>query len=218
MKSLLKKIFFPILRSAYNIYSSKERSYSYEGIKIKVMPGVFHPGFFFSTKILIKYLSTFDLGNKNILELGAGSGLISTYCAKKKALVTASDINPTAIKNLKKNADLNDVKMEVIESDLFDKIEKNIFDFIVINPPYFSKNPKSEKDLAWFCGGDFEYFKKFFIQLKEYKSKDTIVVMILSEDCDLSTIRSIANKNGFQMLIVYQKRIFGEQNYIFRIE
>ena len=83
---------FPILSSVYNIYSAKERSYSYKGIKLKVFPGVFHPGLFFSTKILLEYLSKLDLKNKTVLELGAGSGLISVYCAKQNANCNRNEI------------------------------------------------------------------------------------------------------------------------------
>lgn len=218
IKSFIKKLLFPILKSVYNIYTSKERNYSYKGINVKVMPGVFHPGFFFSTKILLEYISRFDLLKRTVLELGAGSGLISIYCAKQNAIVTASDINPTSIKNILKNAELNNVKLEVIESDLFDKIEMRKFDFIIINPPYFPKNPGNEEELAWFCGNDFQYFKKLFSQLKDYKTEETIVLMILSEDCDLQRITSIANENHFSMNIVFQKKVFGESNQIYRID
>jgi release factor glutamine methyltransferase len=218
MKSIFKKLLFPLLSSVYNIYSSKERSYSYKGISVRVMPGVFHPGLFFSTKLLLEYISKYDLKDKTVLELGAGSGLISIYCARQNAKVTASDINPTAIKNIIKNSELNNVKLEVIESDLFDKIEMSKFDYIIINPPYFPKNPKNKKELAWFCGNDFQYFKKLFAQLNNYKTKDTFVLMILSEDCALQRITSIANENHFSMNIVFQKKVFGESNYIYTIE
>jgi release factor glutamine methyltransferase len=218
MKSFVKKLLFPVLKSAYNIYASKERNYFYKGINVRVMPGVFHPGFFFSTKLLIEYISKFDFNFKKVLELGAGSGLISIYCARQNAKVTASDINPTAIKNIIKNAELNNVKLDVIESDMFDRIEIRKFDYIIINPPYFPKNPKNEEELAWFCGNDFQYFKKFFSQLKDYKTEATIVLMILSEDCDLQRITSITNENHFSMNIVFQKRVFGENNYIYTIK
>lgn len=217
MKSVIKKILFPILKSVYNIYASKERSYSYKGINVRVMPGVFHPGLFFSTKLLLEYISKKELIGKNVLELGAGSGLISIYCARQNAMVTASDINPNAVKNIIKNSELNNVKLEVIESDLFDKIEMRKFDYIIINPPYFPKNPKDEEERAWFCGSDFQYFKKLFAQLNNYKTQETSVLMILSEDCDLQRITSIANENQFSMNIVFQKKVFGEANYIFRI-
>lgn len=217
MKSLLKKIFFPILSSLYKYYSSKKRSYTYKNITINVLPAVFHPGFFFSTKLLIEYLMPFDLSGKKVLELGAGSGLISIYCARKNAITTASDINPTAIKNIEINVQANNVQVETVESDLFDNIAIRNFDYIVINPPYFPKNPKTEKEYAWFCGNDFEYFKKLFSQLNNYKTNETFVLMILSEDCDIKRITSIANENNFKMGIVFQKKVFGEANYIFRI-
>ena len=217
MKLLFKKLLFPLLRFAYNFYSSKERSYSYKGINVRVMPGVFHPGLFFSTKLLIEYISKYDLNDKNVLELGAGSGLISVYCAKQNANITASDINPIAVENINQNAKLNSVIINVVESDLFDRIETKEFNFIIINPPYYPKNPNNDEEFAWFCGNDFQYFKKLFAQLNNYKTQETIVLIILSEDCDLQRIASIANENHFSMNIVFQKKVFGEANYIFRI-
>ncbi|MBK7632455.1 MAG: methyltransferase [Ignavibacteriales bacterium] len=218
MKSFLKKLFFPILKSLYNIYSSKERSYSYKGINVRVMPGVFHPGLFFSTNLLIEYLSKLDLENKTVLELGAGSGLISIYCAKQNAIVTATDINPTAIININKNVELNNVKITAFESDLFDKIKKVNYDYIIINPPYFPKDPKNEKEFAWFCGSDFKYFKKLFSQLNNYRTESNILLMILSEDCDFNRINSIANECNFKLNLVLQKKVLWEQNFIYTIE
>ncbi len=218
VKSFFKKILFPVLSFVYNIYSAKERSYSYKGINVRVMPGVFHPGLFFSTKLLIEYLSKLDLENKTVLELGAGSGLISIYCAKQNAIVTATDINPTAVININKNAKLNNVKITVLESDLFDKIEKENYDYMVINPPYFPKDPTSDKEFAWYCGSDFKYFKKLFSQLNNYRTESNILLMILSEDCDFDRINSIANENNIKLNLVLQKKVLWEQNFIYTIE
>jgi release factor glutamine methyltransferase len=217
VKSFFKKILFPVLSFVYNIYSAKERGYSYKGINVRVMPGVFHPGLFFSTKLLIEYLSKLDLKNKTVLELGAGSGLISIYCAKQNAIVTATDINPTAVININKNAELNNVKITVLESDLFDKIEKENYDYMIINPPYFPKDPTSDKEFAWYCGSDFKYFKKLFSQLNNYRTESN-VLLILSEDCDFNRINSIANECNFKLNLVLQKKVLWEQNFIYTIE
>ncbi len=149
------------------------------------MPGVFHPGLFFSTKLLIEYISKYNLKDKNVLELGAGSGLISVYCAKLKANVTASDINPIAVENINQNEKLNSVNIKVVESDLFDRIETKEFNYIIINPPYYPKNPNNEEELAWFCGNDFQYFRKLFDQMGNYVNSDSKIIMVLSEDCDI---------------------------------
>lgn len=215
--NLTKKILFRIFSRAYKIYSSKERLYKFEGMKLKVFPGVFHPGFFFSTKFLISHLKKYDLKDKKILELGAGSGMISVYCAKNFALVTASDINKTAVENVIANAKLNNCNITVIHSDLFDSIPNQIFDFIIINPPYFPKDASNESELAWFCGSDFKYFEKLFNQLPDFLFPETIVLMVLSEDCDIKRIKSIATKNKIQMKLKERKKFFGEENFIFQL-
>lgn len=218
IKSLTKKLLSPVLKSAYKIYASKDRSYSYKGINVSVMPGVFHPGLFFSTKLLIEFISEFSIKDKRVLELGAGSGLISIFCAKQNAIVTASDINLIAIENIKLNALSNNVSIKIIKSDLFDEIEKQEFDFIIINPPYFPKDPKNESESSWFCGSDFQYFKKLFSQLSSYKTPNSRVLMILSEDCDISRIKSIAKENNFNFSLVFRKKVLWEENFIYRID
>lgn len=217
MKYLFKKILFPVLKSAYNIYASKERSYSYKGINVIVMPGVFHPGLFFSTKLLIEYISKYDLKDKNVLELGAGSGLISVYCTKLKANGTASDINPIAVENIKKNAKLNTVDIKVVESDLFDRIDTKEFNYIIINPPYYPKNPNNDKEFAWFCGNDFQYFRKLFAQIGNYINSDSKIIMVLSENCDIEMIKKIGKQSLFVFTKCYEQKIWGEMNYIFEI-
>ncbi len=89
-----------------------------------------------STKILLKYINQKNVKGKSLLELGAGSGLISLEMSRRGARVTASDISKNAIENIKSNALKNKVLMEVLESDLFDRVGERQFDLIVINPPY----------------------------------------------------------------------------------
>lgn len=137
------KIYKPILAK----YLASTHTYRYRGVRLVVPPEVFHPAFFFSTKLLLKYLGNQPLRGKSLLELGAGSGLISIYAAKKGALVTASDINPIAIQYLEVNRQRNKgVDLEIILSDLFTGIPPRCFDLIAINPPYYKKKPASPKE------------------------------------------------------------------------
>lgn len=214
---ILKKFLFPILTRAYKIYSSKERKYSFKELKLVVYPGVFHPGFFISTKFLISQIDKFNLKGKQLLELGAGSGMISVYCAKHGAVVTASDISFSALENIKTNALLNDCNINIIHSDLFDSIPKQQFDYIIINPPYFPKNPVNESEYAWFCGNEFQYFEKLFRQIEEFLYPQTTALMVLSEDCDIKKIKAIAYKNNVEMKLLESKKFIGEQNFIFQL-
>ncbi len=152
MRNYIKKIIYPFLKLGFNFYNSKPQKYCYENICVNVHPDVFPPKFTFSTKILLDFIKPIDLNNKTFLELGCGSGIISLYASKKGAIVTASDVNKTAIDYLEENAKTNNLKIVTILSDLFESIEENYFDFIIVNPPYYPREPKNIKEKAWFCG------------------------------------------------------------------
>lgn len=173
--------------------------YIYDNLKISILPTVFHPGIFISTLTLLEYLGEIDIKHKTILELGAGSGLISISLAKRGAQVTASDINPIAIQAIQESMAINDVSITLYESDLFSKIPVSTYDFIIINPPYFNKTPKDNWDLAFYCGENFDFFRKLFIQLPDYIRSTSKIIMILNEYCDLPNIKEIARDAGFIM-------------------
>jgi len=216
-KSFLKSFAFRILHPASEKYLSKERSYSYKTITVTVFPGVFHPGFYFSTKLLLKYLENIELNKKYVLELGAGTGLISIFAANKGGFVTASDISLTAVYNIEKNVKMTNANVEVVHSDLFDDIPHRKYDYIIINPPYYKKTPASEKEFAWFGGDDFQYFRKLFDQLSNNIYEKTKVIMILSDEADLVMINSIAEEFNFRMKEVIHKKTWGENHFIFSI-
>lgn len=207
----------PVIRRLARLYTSKERNFSFSDIKVKVKPGVFHPGLFLSTKMLLNFVNNLNLKQKSFLEPGAGTGIISILAAKKGANVYATDISKTAIDNIKLNAGLNNVNIEVIHSDLFENIPEMIFDFIIVNPPYYKKDPQKDEEFAWYCGADHEYFIRLFDSLHRYINKDSKVYMILSEVCDIEAIREIGSAQKFQWKLVKQKSVWGEKNFIYRI-
>ena len=169
MRSLVKYIVARTYKPLLVKYLSKTRTYSWKGITLEIPPEVFHPGFFTSTKILLNYIKHKNFKQNSVLELGAGSGLISIYSAKKGADVTATDINTVAISFLKKNAKRNNVDLIILHSDIFNSIPIRLFDTIIINPPYYKKQPRSNAEYAWYCGENGEYFQKLFKHLKNSK-------------------------------------------------
>jgi release factor glutamine methyltransferase len=211
--------FHPLLKPLSEWYSAKVRSYTFQDITVKVHPGVFHPGLFFSTKIILRYLENLNLQGERILELGAGTGLISIYCFKKKgAQITASDISISAVSNIRENAVLNKAAINVIHSDLFERITPDDFDIIIINPPFYPREVKSEKDHAWFCGRDFQFFKRLFAQIKQKRTSENRILMILSEECDLKEIKRLANEFCFELESVFAEHSLGEENCIYLIK
>ena len=77
---------------------------------------------------------------KYILDVGAGSGLISLQLAQRNpwASITSIEIDPAAAAQAKENIQSSpwSDRMEVICSDFRDYHAENKFDLIVSNPPY----------------------------------------------------------------------------------
>jgi len=217
MRRLLVKTIAPFLRLFAKLYFTKPRRFNYKQIKGVILPTVFHPFFTISTKLLLFFVDTLKVDGKKLLELGCGTGMISCLAAANGGIVTATDINPKAVENARLNAERNHLKVDAFISDLFDNIPQQIFDFIIINPPYYPKDPLTSAEEAWFCGSEFEYFEKLFAQIKNYMDEQSEVYMILSEDCDLDRIQSIGKTQDLRFLAVFSKKRMGEKNFLFRL-
>jgi release factor glutamine methyltransferase len=210
LKYLVTLVYKPILAK----YLSSTRAYRYKGIRLMIPPQVFHPGFFFSTKILLKWLAKEPLKQRSFLELGAGSGLISMYASRMGAKVTATDINPIAVDYLEKNAKANAIRMTILHSDLFASIPVQTFDTVAINPPYFKKTPRSPIDHAWYCGENGEYFDRLFDGLGAYIHGGSQVLLILSDGCDMEMIDRSALRYGWELKRVLTKKNLMETLFI----
>jgi len=75
-----------------------------------------------------------------ILDLCTGSGCIGISCALAfpNAEVSLVDIDPKAIELANRNVELHQLshRVQVLESNLFDALDSQVFDLIVSNPPY----------------------------------------------------------------------------------
>lgn len=219
MRQLLRQVIHLTYRPWLQKYLSRDRAYRYRDTDIIVKAGVFHPGFFYSTKMLLDFLlKEGGLEGKSLLELGCGSGLISVVAARNGAVVTASDISLTALKNTTLNCRINNVDALVLESDLFDQIPLQQFDWILINPPYYLKDPEKPADYAWYCGRGMEYFKKLFNGLRGYLHPASQALMVLSDVCDIRQVKKVAGDQGFKLAMKEQKRKGLEWNFVYGLE
>ena len=197
----------------------RKTSLIYNDVKVEVLPDVFNPRFFTSSQLLIdRVLNLENQYGKTVLELGCGAGVASLLAAKNGMKVTATDINPIAVEGLTRNAENNRIKLQAIVSDLFNSVPKVKFDYLLINPPFYPKNPSEIKDNRWFCGANFDYFEILFIELQVFTSNESIVWMTLSDDCEIDLIEKIARKHQWIFELVETRKQVMEKNYLFQLK
>ncbi len=180
-------------------------------IKIEIDEGVYSPDH--DTYLLLDIVDV-DKGEE-VLEIGSGSGIISLHCSKKGPKVTAVDKDEKALENTNKNAELNDIELDVKRSDLFSDIDKK-FDVIIFNPPYLPKHEDLEIDDRWDGGerGD-EVILQFLKEVKFYLNENGRIYLCFSDMAPLDNINStieqnfeVENKEGknfrFETLYVYK--------------
>ena len=79
------------------------------------------------------------------LDIGTGSGCISIALAKhSKATISAIDISEMALKVAKKNAAINEVKIDFIQQNVLRSSSLSKVDVIVSNPPYVLESEKQK--------------------------------------------------------------------------
>ncbi|MDD4894682.1 MAG: peptide chain release factor N(5)-glutamine methyltransferase [Candidatus Omnitrophica bacterium] len=119
------------------------------GLEFKLAPDVLIPRP--ETEILvektIEMARSPEVAARSILDIGTGSGCIAVSLAKNLpgVEITAVDICEKAIKIARRNALLNNVKINFLKSDLFDnrQLKADNYGIIVSNPPYI---PAAEID------------------------------------------------------------------------
>jgi release factor glutamine methyltransferase len=207
---LFNKLFLRLYGRWVLYYIRRERHFKYAGLSLKIPAGVFHPGLFFSTKVLINFLQKVDFQGKTLLDLGTGSGILALYAAKRGARATAVDINPRAVETARANALSNKLSIALIQSDLFLNIESQQFDIVLINPPYYAAKPGDQADFAFFAGEQLEYFEQLFVQMPSFLGANSRVWMVISKDCNLALIERYARESGFRLMLEEEKRVWSK--------
>jgi len=156
------------------------------------------------------------VSEKKILELGCGNCYNSFFCANKGAFVTASDINYEAIKQGKESAKTQNLKIEFVESNMFENIKDNFFDLIFFNPPYLVSDNIEDITVDGLEKG--RYFIDLFInQFAKHMSPTGIALLLHTDYNDLNETKQKLKKQGFKADIIEQEKLFFEELYILKI-
>jgi len=162
----------------------------------------------------------------SILDIGTGTGCIPISLAKNliKSSISAIDISQKALHIAKKNALLNDTKIDFFEMDILNTESlPQKFDIIVSNPPYVRELEKTaikknvlqnEPHLALFVDNNnpLLFYKKIADLAIKYLSKNGLLFFEINQYLEKETVKMLEVK-GFKN-IELRKDLFGNYRMI----
>ena len=162
----------------------------------------------------------------SILDIGTGTGCIPISLAKNliKSSVSAVDISQKALLIAKKNALLNNTKIDFFEMDILNTESlPQKFDIIVSNPPYVRELEKieikknvleNEPHLALFVDNNnpLLFYKKIADLAIKYLRQDGLLFFEINQYLGTETVEML-HKKGFKN-IELRKDIFGKDRMI----
>ncbi len=160
--------------------------------------------------VLEKYVK-----NKDVLDMGTGSGILALAAKKKGAKsVLGADINDEAVEHVEK------LGIKAVKSDLFSNIDGK-FDLIVFNPPYLPEDKREDKESAVITSGGKkgnEIITKFLNQAVNNLNKNGIILLLLSSFTPIDEIDTLIDKLNLKSEIVATKKLFFEELFVLKIE
>ena len=169
-------------------------------LKFTVDNGVFSKkGLDFGTRTLLETIDTTKIKG-DILDFGCGYGPIGIYIAKKtNQIVDMVDINERALNLSKKNAKINNVKVNVFQTDIYSNIDKN-YDYIITNPP-IRVGKKVLYEIIFESLNHLKENGKLFLVINKNQGAKTLV-----KDLNEKHSANIINKNKGFYIIEAQNR------------
>ena len=170
------------------------------------MPGVFSPVYSSDTAWFAEKLMPL-INGKSFLEIGAGTGAIACLTKIHGATkVTATDINPEAIKNIKLNTKTHFLNISIKKGNVFDPIQKNeSYDIIFWNHPfYYNDDNAFEKDMinASVCDNRYKFLKEFFKKGKDHLNREGMLLLGSSNIARINLIKKFARESGYSTTLI----------------
>ena len=150
--------------------------------------------------------------DKKILDMCTGSGCIIISVKKfvQTAECTGADISEKALEIALKNADLNNVPVSFIKSDMFENISEK-YDIIVSNPPYIRPDviktlePEVREHDPWLAldGGEdgLSFYRILAKEGKKYLNSQGMIFMEIGYDQG-QAVKEIFESEGFVDIVI----------------
>ncbi len=172
-----------------------------------------------------EYIKKYFSENISIIDIGTGSGCIPITLKKilPNSNITAVDISKEALEVARDNAICNDVKINFIESNVFENINDK-YDCIISNPPYIRYDEEimdivknNEPHIALYATDNGLYFYKKIINESNNYLNDKFIIAFEIGDLQGEEITKIAKEKYPESDVILEKDLQGFNRFVFII-
>lgn len=175
-----------------------------DGLTIDAPAGVYHPTPDSSSEFFLRNIRGMKSSAiRSVLEIGAGCGAISLYIAANwDVALKASDISPVAVEAIRHNAALNGLEIDVVESDMFERIPDRKFDLIIFNAPLIDKAPENAIEQYSLCDPHGSITRAFLRGAERHLSATGMAIVSICRNSAYEVLNSVDLKYrviGFEL-------------------
>ena len=180
------------------------------GFEYVVLPKVYKGGT--DTELFCKMLEVKK--GQDVWDIGTGTGLIALQAKKKGArYVLATDSNPSAVINSRRNSKILGLKIDTKLANVFGNIDKR-FDLVTFNPPFTDR--RSTKDFeASFWDKDHKTVRNFFSGIGRHLKPHGRAFIAWSSFGNTLKLGRIAKRHGFTLKKIGRKK--GKRNFVYYV-
>ena len=157
--------------------------------------------------LMLEAISTIPVANRDVLDVGTGSGIQGLYCALMGANVTVTDIDPVSVGWVQQAAQTLGVTLTAVQSDLFSNVSER-FHLVLFNPPYLPSESFEDRTVDGGSKGK-DLAARFLAGLPTHLNEDGTALLLLSSQNDPASL--IADQKGFEVSVVAKRAFFFEE-------
>lgn len=144
-----------------------------------VMPGVLDP---VATKVgawLAHAMAHEVQVAERWVDMGCGTGVVGLAMASAGAEVVCADIDPACVRNARANGAARGLSLSVVESDLFDALDRlTTSDGVVYNAPFWQGDGRGVAfGRAMYAGADFEAIRRYRAAALGFGARRTLIAL-----------------------------------------
>lgn len=169
--------------------------------------------------LIMSFIRKFS-GDRRVLDMGCGGGILTYEASKNAEFVYGCDINPEAINYCIENKIPICENIEFFISDMFSEVSGK-FDLIICNPPYLPYDSREDGEARlWNSGGSegWEFVGRFLGEAKKYLNPEGKILLLFSSLTGKDKVDKLISENGFNFECLKEKRFFYESLYVYLIE